>query len=127
MESTACGDECPFVKNKTCSTCKECPNYLESWWTQQGDTNPKLIKDCAPKRMLLQQQYMQLRLEQLQAAVDTQRNENQILNANLKAMVDLSKSILLEHVNILSGGNKINLIENGASNEAPENLPQLSG
>ena len=101
MESTACGDECPFVKSKFCSNCKECPNYLESWWTQQGETTPKLVKDCAPKRMLLQQQYMQLRLEQLQAAIDTQRAESQVLSNNLKAMVEVSRSILLEHVNIL--------------------------
>lgn len=65
MEDSSCGDKCPYIKMGACSTCNECPNYVESWWIQQGVTQPKLVKDCAPKRMMIQQQHMQLRIEQL--------------------------------------------------------------
>lgn len=106
MENTSCGDECPFVKNKYCSSCKECPNYLESWWTQAGQETPKLIKDCAPKRMLLQQQHMQLRLEQLQATIETQRVESQLLLNHIKALVDVASKIIVNDIDTIE--NKCN-------------------
>ena len=42
MESTACGKECPFVKQGFCNSDKECPHYVESWW-QKGDTQVSQI------------------------------------------------------------------------------------
>lgn len=97
MESTSCAENCPFVKTGFCSTEKECPNYVESWWIEGGkDGQPKLLKDCATKRLLLQQQYMQLRLEQMQASLDATRIEYTQLCNQLKQFVELGKMLITE-------------------------------
>jgi hypothetical protein len=106
MEDTSCGSECAFVKNGMCKTCKECPNYVESWWTKQGETQPKIIRDCSPKRLLLQQQYLQLRLEQLTASIEDQRNHQIRLAEQLKTMVEMSNAILQTHAKTLEFKNE---------------------
>lgn len=94
MENTHCGDQCPFVKSGFCSEVTKCPNYMESWWTEQGGTVPKLVKDCSPKRLMLQQQYMQLRLEQLQASADVARSEYINVAQQFKHMLDVTEKLL---------------------------------
>jgi hypothetical protein len=96
MQNTVC-ENCPFVKMGFCADVRDCPNYCESWWTQGGETTPKLLKDCSPKRLLIQQQYLQLRLEQLTASNDAQRNENLVLVSQLKTMIDMTNAVLVEH------------------------------
>ena len=70
---------------------------MESWWQEQGDTLPKLIHDCSPKRLLHQQQYMQLRLEQLQAALDAQRAEYMNLTGQLGSLISITGNMLDIH------------------------------
>lgn len=89
-----------------CKDVKECPNYLESWWTPAGEGAPKLICDCAPKRLLLQQHHLQIRLEQLQASADASRAEYLNVASQLRCMVDMTQSILLEHAKNLKIENK---------------------
>lgn len=84
-----------------CKDVKDCPHYLESWWIEEGKEKPKLLRDCTTKRLLLQQQHMQLRLEQMQASLDTARTEYLLLAVQLKNMLDMTKSILIEHSKIL--------------------------
>jgi len=96
MDNTVC-ENCPYVKMGLCSTSSECPNYLESWWTQGQETQPKLVKDCAPKRMLLQQQYLQLRVEQQQAAIDAARAEYLKLTQHMAQVLDFTKVVLESH------------------------------
>ena len=91
MEDTSCGDNCPFVKNGSCKDCSGCPNYIESWWTQQGATHPKLVKDCSPKRIMLQQQYLQLRVEQLTAEIQEARTQYLQVAHHLSEIIKLSK------------------------------------
>lgn len=91
MEDTQCGESCPFVKIGFCDKCSECPNFLESWWTEQGSASPKIVKDCAPKRLLLQQQYLQLRLEQMTADLCESRAEYNKVATHLMEIIDMSK------------------------------------
>lgn len=94
MEGTSCGDECPFVKQGFCAKVNECPNHIESVW-EDGKTNEtKLIRDCAPKRMILQQQYMQNRLEGVQSALEQSRNEYRELSAYLRGLIEMSKVVI---------------------------------
>ena len=97
MEDTQCGDKCAFVKAGICKDCEGCPNYVESWWTTQGSTTPKLIKDCAPRRIMIQQQYMQLRLEQLTADANASRVEYTNVANHLSEMLKISKSMEVEN------------------------------
>lgn len=93
MENTSCGENCPFVKSKVCVDCRDCPNYIESWWIDENGTQ-KLIKDCSPKRLILQQQLMQSRLEAVQEALEQSRNEYITLSSYLKSLMEASKKII---------------------------------
>lgn len=94
MKDTSCGEKCPFFKQGFCGSEKECPNYIESWWVEGQNQEPTLIRDCAPKRMLLQQQLMQSRIESLQSALEQQRNEHIRLGAYLGQLIEMSKTVI---------------------------------
>lgn len=74
MENTSCGEECPFVKTGFCNSDRECPNYSESCWVEGRTGEQKMVKDCIPKRLMIQNNYQQIRLEGLQQAIEQQRN-----------------------------------------------------
>ena len=95
MESTSCGEKCPFVKQGFCKHENECPHYVESWWQEGESGQPKLIRDCSPKRMLLQQQLMQYRLECVQQALEQSRNQYNELAGYLKTLIEMSKTVVL--------------------------------
>jgi len=94
MKSTSCGKECPFVKQGFCKEENECPNFVESWWSNPVDEQPVKITDCSPKRMLLQQQYMQSRLEGVQRALEESRNKYDELCCYLKSLIEMSKIVI---------------------------------
>lgn len=48
VKGTSC-ENCPFKKMGH----EECPNYIETIWQEEGNPQPVIIKDCAPKRTLL--------------------------------------------------------------------------
>lgn len=95
MKDTSCGSNCPFVKQGFCQSEKECPNYVESWWIEGQESQPKILRDCSPKRMLLQQQLLQSRVESMQSALEQQRNENMKLTSYLAQLIEASKTILI--------------------------------
>lgn len=98
MECTACGENCPFVKSKLCSSEKECPNYVESWWQENGQGQPKIIRDCAPKRVLIQQQIEVNRMFAIQQSIEQMRNSLDALNSILTQLMNQSKNYILENV-----------------------------
>jgi len=53
---------------------EQCPNFVESWW-KPLEGEPKLVKDCAPKRTLLIYQELYSQQVRLQQASEEQRNE----------------------------------------------------
>lgn len=107
MESTSCGQNCPFVKNGSCKSETECPNYVESWWMEGQETTPKLLKDCSPKRLLLQQQYLQLKVEQFQSVLDQTRADYSLLTSQLKSVIEITSNLLESHVQL-----KLNEVKN---------------
>lgn len=119
MECTSCGENCPFVKAKLCSSEKDCPNYLESWWQENGQGQPKVIKDCAPKRLLLQQQTEVNRIFALQQAIEEMRSKFLIIESSLSQLIDQSQQYIAQEVKCLEAPKKIN-------NESKLNLKQLS-
>lgn len=94
MESTSCGQNCPFFKQGFCASERECPNYVETWWVSEDSSVPKMVKDCSPKRILLQQQQLQINLQQVQASLCESRNEYHRLAGYLKSLVETSQKVI---------------------------------
>lgn len=94
MENTACGKECPFVKQGFCESDKQCPNYIETWWMEGQGTQPKKLCDCSPKRMLLQQQLMQAKFENVQQSLEQTRNQYAELACYLKNLIEMGKAVI---------------------------------
>jgi hypothetical protein len=118
MECTSCGENCPFVKAKLCSSEKDCPNYLESWWQENGQGQPKIIKDCAPKRLLIQQQTEVNRIFALQQAIEEMRNKFLVIESSLSQLITQSQQYIAQEVKLLEAP-KI-------SNKSKQKLKQIS-
>ena len=73
MKDTAC-ENCPFKKMGF----DQCPNYIETLWHQKDESQPVIVKDCAPKRTLLMLQELYGRIFALQQQVS--QTENELLN-----------------------------------------------
>jgi len=52
----------------------QCPQYIESWWTPEGDGKPILVKDCSTKRLFLMVQELHNRLIGVQKSNEQNRN-----------------------------------------------------
>ena len=96
MQSTSCGDNCPFVKQGFCSSCRDCPNYIETWWMPEEGAQPVKLEDCSPKRLVLQQQVMQARFDLTTQALVQSRNEYNQLCSYLKSLIEMSKAVVLK-------------------------------
>jgi len=97
MESTSCRENCPFVKQGFCHSYKECPNHIETWWIKSDSEQPIKLEDCSPKRMVLQQQTLQSKLDLTMQALVESRNEYNILSTNLKNMIEMAKQVILNN------------------------------
>jgi hypothetical protein len=69
---------------------------MESWWQEGGTGQPKVISDCAPKRMLIQQQVEVNRMFALQQAVEQMRNRLETLEGLLGQLIQQSKEYVLQ-------------------------------
>lgn len=101
MEETACGCDCPLVKSGVCQTDRQCPNFIETWWQEGEQGKPKLIADCAPRRILLQQATMASNLIGVQASVEQVRNTVDKLCSILSTLTMRSQDYL-EHQKSIS-------------------------
>lgn len=97
MDNTACGENCPYVQSGFCKSDKECPHYTESWWIEGSTQQQKLLKDCAPKRLILQSNYHDHRIEGLQISIVEQRNAFNEMITQLCIVADRLKA-LQDHV-----------------------------
>lgn len=96
MENTSCEGKCPFLKTGFCNSVEECPNHIESWW-QEGQTGtPKLVRDCVPKRLMIQLAAMQARFEGVQLASEQARNECHRMNGHFAALLEESRRFIGE-------------------------------
>lgn len=75
MHDTACGCDCPLVKSGICKSDRECPNFIESWWKEGERGEQKLVRDCAPRRILLQQAENQHTLFGVQSSICEMRDK----------------------------------------------------
>lgn len=87
MKSTSCGDKCAFVKAGICNSCRDCPNYQESWWKEGESGTPVLVEDCSPKRLLLHQENLMARLLGVESSVCQLR---ELVNKLCSVLVDIS-------------------------------------
>lgn len=70
MKDTAC-ENCPFKAMGF----EECPNYIETLWHTEGELQPQIVRDCAPKRNLLMTQELYNRFFGLQKQVNQLETE----------------------------------------------------
>lgn len=98
MENTNCGDSCAFVRSGFCEKDCECPFFSESWWeTQEGiEKKQKLVKDCFPKRMMIEQNKIIHRQYCEQSVVEELRNRIASLESLLSQLVSQSKEFIQE-------------------------------
>lgn len=73
IQDTADCTNCAFKTKKG----EKCPNYIETLWDEKDAVQPKIIKDCAPKRTLLMLQELYNRTFALQTQIN--QAENQII------------------------------------------------
>jgi hypothetical protein len=89
-EDTCVGERCVFFKkymNPEENTI--CPFYLETTWAPEGSMQPKLIKDCAPKRSLLLQLEGTSRIVGIQKDFEEQRNKH---SENTQVMLHMAQA-----------------------------------
>lgn len=96
MDHTSCEGKCPWVKSGFCSNVEECPNFVESWWTEGQTGQQKLVRDCVPKRLMIQIGALQARFEGVQAATEEVRNETMVMKGHFAALVDASHKVIAE-------------------------------
>lgn len=118
MKNTACENNCPFVKNGLCQTCRECPNFIETWWVPGDDSQPVKLEDCAPKRLVLQQQLLQARFDIVMTALVESRNENAKLNGTLKSFIEMGQAIINENIILKEKQNEKFILSCDNSNES---------
>lgn len=110
MEDTACGGKCPWVKSGFCSDVAECPNHVESWWTnKEGDT--KLVRDCAPKRLMIQMQQLLSRFEGVQGAAEQARNETHLMRGHFTHLVEATRAVIEEQESLKIDNSRKLLLE----------------
>lgn len=96
MDCTNCGDKCPYVQQGFCKSDCECPNYVESWWVEQQSGKQKLIKDCAPKRLMIDSQNSFNRGISIQASVEKLEFRLSKLESLLEMLIYQSKKFMLD-------------------------------
>lgn len=96
MESTCCGDNCCFLKNGLCEKVEDCPNYTESVWRENSSGKVSVIKDCAPKRIMLSQQQIFNSFDAVTGSVQVLRDKVTSLEDLLVTLINQSKKRLNE-------------------------------
>jgi len=99
MECTNCGENCSFVKSGFCKTDRECPFYVESLWTHHDRTQPKLVKDCFPKKFMFEQNNLLHQTICMQSAIEQ-------LNFKVSNLEKVIKELILQN-NSLCAQNEI--------------------
>jgi len=82
MRDTACKD-CPYK----IMGFDECPNYIETVWNKEGDIQPQIVRDCAPKRTLLMLQELYNRTFGLQQQVNQCENSAETMKSEIKRLI----------------------------------------
>lgn len=98
MDCTNCGDKCAYVKSGFCKTDSECPYYVETWWTNEKEPHPKLVKDCFPKKFALEQNLVVHRVIVLQSVIEELRNKIHGLEHLIAQLINQNNSLFIQAV-----------------------------
>lgn len=80
MQDTCDPRKCSFLKKVLKEKSPEgCPNYIESLWTKVGESQPIIVRDCAPKRTVLICQDLVNSNLGMQKAHEQMRNRSDVL------------------------------------------------
>lgn len=96
MEDTRCGENCCFVKSGFCEKDTGCPNYTETLWEEGNSGNVKTVRDCSPKRMLIEQQRMINNFSATQGSVQVLRDKVENLEMILVNLANQTKQVFVE-------------------------------
>lgn len=96
MEDTRCGEDCCFVKSGFCNKDSECPNYTETIWEEASSGKTKIVKDCAPKRTMIEQQNMTNSFNAVTASNQVLRDKIDRLEGLLLQIIQESKIFFAE-------------------------------
>lgn len=96
MEGTSCGEDCCFVKSGFCDSEKGCPNYTESFWEETSTGKMKTVRDCAPKRTMLEQQRLVNSYTMMTGSMNELRDKIDNLEKILLQIINESKIFIAE-------------------------------
>jgi hypothetical protein len=96
MEDTRCGENCCFVKSGFCDSDTGCPNYTETLWEESSSGKLKTVKDCSPKRTMIEQQRMINSFSATQGSVQVLRDKVDNLETLLVNLVNQTKQVFIE-------------------------------
>lgn len=102
VRDTAC-ENCPFKSMGH----DECPNYIETLWHEQGNTQPRIVKDCAPKRTLLMLQELHSKVFALQQQVVQQEGQILEFRSGISQLFSTIKTIEDEKKLSIQAKNKV--------------------
>lgn len=94
VEDTACGEECCFVKQGFCKTDRECPFFCESTWQTEKGERIGSIKDCYPKRAMMENNNFHYRITVLQSLQEDVRNRLERIELALSHLINQSSEFL---------------------------------
>ena len=99
------------MKSGLCDTEKECPNYCETWW-QEGQTGqPKLVKDCVPKRLMIQLARLERKFENVQVANNDMQRQATELTGHFKRLIQISNDHFDEQKKINNESRQSDIIQ----------------
>jgi len=109
IKDTAC-EKCPYKAKG-----EECPNYIETIWHEEGNQQPRIVRDCAPRRNLLLTQELYNRIFCLHKQVSQAEGQIEKMRTGFTNMiqaihyieeakaVEMQKSKLLKHLSEMKG------------------------
>jgi hypothetical protein len=97
MENTNCGENCAYVKSGFCKSDCECPYYVQTWWTNDVDPQPKLVKDCFPKKFAVEQNQVVHRVIVLQSVIEELRNRVTSLENLIRQLIIQNNALCVQN------------------------------
>lgn len=96
MENTSCGEKCCFVKTGFCDNETECPNYIETIWEDKKNGKMVTVKDCSPRRTMLEQQRIGNYIMSVSNQVSTLKSQVNSLEESFNHIVRQTQEFILE-------------------------------
>ncbi|MEO8894045.1 MAG: hypothetical protein ABI417_21375 [Coleofasciculaceae cyanobacterium] len=112
MECTNCGEKCAYVQSGFCKTDRDCPYFVETLWTHHDHPQPKLIKDCFPKKFVFEQNNLLHQMICVQSVLEELKFRIKNLEEIIKQLILQNNSLCVQN-EILSNQVAISFKKNG--------------